>query len=255
MTTEKLDFAAWTRTGALLINDFLAPAYLRRVQGWVDDLEAMPGTSEGILQYDELTPDGRAVRCRTENFVPFHTGLRKMLTQGLVLDVASALLGEPAVLYKEKINYKLPGGAGFAPHQDAPAYPFVRATITCMIAVDDSTADNGCLDIVEGMHHDPLPADEAGCIPAALAASFNWKPFPVRAGSLLWFGWYVPHRSGPNTSPRRRRAIYLTYNAAADGDHRDRYYREKRHRLNDDSGRISLIGHFSGTTHIPQSRP
>ncbi len=29
-----------------------------------------------------------------------------------MLDAASALLGEPAVLYKEKINHKLPGGAG-----------------------------------------------------------------------------------------------------------------------------------------------
>jgi hypothetical protein len=26
------------------------------------------------------------------------------------------------VLFKEKINFKLPGGSGFTPHQDSPAY-------------------------------------------------------------------------------------------------------------------------------------
>lgn len=33
------------------------------------------------------------------------------------MDAASAALGEQAVLFKEKINYKQPGGAGYAAHQ------------------------------------------------------------------------------------------------------------------------------------------
>ena len=54
-----------------------------------------------------------------------------------MLETASALLVEQAVLYKEKINYKLVGGAGYAPHQDAPAYPFIATHVSCMVAVDD----------------------------------------------------------------------------------------------------------------------
>ena len=72
MVVETPDLAAWKRTGALLIDDFLSGADLRQVQGWVDDIEVVPGTSDGVLQYDELTPDGRTARCRTENIVPFH---------------------------------------------------------------------------------------------------------------------------------------------------------------------------------------
>ena len=67
-----------------------------------------------------------------------------------MLDAASALLGEPAVLYKEKVNYKLPGGAGYAPHQDAPAYPFVAKHVSCLVAIDDAGIDNGCLEVVSG---------------------------------------------------------------------------------------------------------
>lgn len=66
-------------------------------------------------------------------------------------------MGEPACLYKEKINYKLVGGAGFLPHQDAPAYPFIKTSISCLIAVDASTIANGCLEVVDGFHQELLP--------------------------------------------------------------------------------------------------
>ena len=35
--------------------------------------------------------------------------------------MCSDLFAEQAIIYKEKVNYKLPGGAGFAPHQDVAA--------------------------------------------------------------------------------------------------------------------------------------
>ena len=90
------------------------------------------------LHHREMTDDGPKL-CRSENFVPFHDGLRALLTTGPMLDTASALLGQEAVLYKEKVNYKLAGGAGYAPHQDAPAYPFIDSHVSCMVAVDDAT--------------------------------------------------------------------------------------------------------------------
>jgi ectoine hydroxylase-related dioxygenase (phytanoyl-CoA dioxygenase family) len=72
----------------------------------------------------------------------------------------------------------------------------------------------------------------------------------VRAGDTLWFHSRTPHRSGPNTSDRPRRALYPTYNAAAEGDLRAAYYRQKAAELHgvDDPDRVtvSLIGDFQG---------
>lgn len=242
------DIEHFAREGWLLTRS-LGPVSPDDVKRWVDEVASWPDEGGDWLHYREMTESGPAL-CRTENFVPFHEGLGRLLTSGELLGVASALLGEQAVLYKEKINYKLPGGAGFSPHQDAPAYRFVETHISCMVAVDDATIENGCLEVVSGMHQEVLPTDDTGCVRADIADSFEWMPVPVGAGETLWFHSRTPHRSGPNDSPRPRRALYPTYNAAAEGDLREAYYRQRTGELasKDGSSRVqlSLIGDFQG---------
>ena len=221
---------------------------VRELEAWIGEISAA-GDATGVLQYRELTEDGPKL-CRSENFVPFHSGIRALLTSGAMPATASALLGTPAVLYKEKINYKLAGGAGYSPHQDAPAYPFVDTHVSCMLAVDDADAENGCLEVVSDLHHEILPTDATGCIEPAVADALDWQPVPVRAGQALWFHSRAPHRSGPNRSSRDRRAVYPTYNARREGDLRDDYYAEKLARMASttvgDHVQVSLIGDFQG---------
>jgi 2-aminoethylphosphonate dioxygenase len=235
------DVAHFREHGWLLIRDGVDAGELVR---WVDEVAAWPDDAGEWLHHRELTDNGPQL-CRSENFVPFHEGLRSLLTTGPMLQTASALLGEPAVLYKEKINYKLPGGAGYAPHQDAPAYPFVESHVSCMVAVDDASVGNGCLEVASGCHEHLLPVDDVGCIRADVAAALPWAPVEVSAGETLWFHSRTPHRSGPNLGPRPRRALYPTYNALAEGDLRGAYYDEKRTALAG-SDAVSLIGDFQG---------
>ena len=222
---------------------------LADVRRYVDEVMAWPDDGEW-LHYRELTDAGPRL-CRTENFIPFHPGLRALLTQGPMPAAASALLGEPAVLYKEKINYKLAGGAGYAAHQDAPAYRFVQTHVSCMVAVDDCTVANGCLEVVSGAHQDLLAMNDQGCIRDDLVAAMEWSAVPVVAGTTLWFHSRTPHRSGPNASTIDRRAIYPTFNALSEGDLRAAYYRQKlaEFAAQDDkntSVRVSLINDFQG---------
>jgi hypothetical protein len=73
----------------------------------------------------------------------------------------------------------------------------------------------------------------------------------VRAGQTLWFHSRTPHRSGANLTDTPRRALYPTYNAAAEGDLREDYYREKLEAFraggrSDGMVRVSLINDFQG---------
>ena len=240
--------AHFAATGWLLVST-LDDDGVGDLQRWCDDIASWPDDGDGWLHHREMTHAGPKL-CRSENLIPFHAGLRALLTTGPLVEAAGALLGEPAVLYKEKINYKLAGGAGYAPHQDAPAYPFIEVHVSCMVAVDDSTAGNGCLEVVSGIHHEVLPTDDVGCIRSDVVDAMQWDPVEVQVGQTLWFHSRTPHRSGPNTSAVARRALYPTYNAASEGDMRADYYRSKLAAFDASPGgehvQVSLIGDFQG---------
>jgi hypothetical protein len=232
-----------------VVADVLAPAAAASLSGWVDDVAALPDGVGDVLQHREGT-DAGPILCRTEGFVTVHAELARLLRSGELPELAGALLGEPAVLYKEKVNHKLPGGAGYSAHQDAPAYPLIDTHVTAMVAVDDASPDTGCLEVASGCHRSLLPVDGRGCVDAAVARELEWQPVPVRAGQTLWFHSLTPHRSGPNRSAHPRRALYPTYNAAREGDRRAEYYAAKRAAFENaepgDRARVSLIGDFEG---------
>ena len=58
------------------------------------------------------------------------------------------------LLFKDKINYKLPSGNGFAAHLDAPAYNHIRQIeqLTVNLTVDVAMSENRCLEVVPGSH-------------------------------------------------------------------------------------------------------
>ncbi len=75
----------------------------------------------------------------------------------------------------------------------------------------------------------------------------EFVPVLVSPGDLVLFDSYLPHRSQPNASAGWRRAAYLTYNRAAEGDLHAAYYAKKRDAMRDGSaGTISINKDFSG---------
>ena len=53
--------------------------------------------------------------CRTENYVNTHVGFDGLLRGEKLLSLLSELAGEPVILFKEKINYKLAGSGQLSP--------------------------------------------------------------------------------------------------------------------------------------------
>ena len=128
---------------------------------WAEDLAARPETPGKWMKYFEAPlhdPEGRQL-CRVENFLEYHAGFDRLLRGERILGILSELMGEPAVLFKEKINFKLPGGNGFLAHQDAPAFSSFgqHYHVTMSVSVDRSTPENGCLQV----------APKSRCRPAA----------------------------------------------------------------------------------------
>ena len=171
-----------------------------------------------------------------------------MLTSGEFPALASELFGEPAVLFKEKINFKLAGSGAFAAHQDAPAYTQFGQTlhVTVAVCIDAATPANGCLEFAGGRHRQVTyahPSPDNLIIAPAVEDELEFEPIVAERGDVLIFDSYVPHRSPINRSDRSRRMIFATYGRLSEGDHRAAYYRFKFEHPDDPTLNVALPFH------------
>jgi len=226
------DRAFWTKNQYLHLKQPFSVEQTQALRTWTDELARWPESPGQWMKYFESRAEtGERQLCRVENFIEYHEGLHGLICGGGVFDILDELMGEAALLFKEKINYKLPGGSGFGAHQDAPAFTTFGQTyhITMLVAVDHSTVANGCLEVSAPVPAPGLLAQEAdGTIDRTLESQLAWEPLPTRAGDVVFFDSYLPHRSQANRSERPRRALYVTYNRASEQDVRAQYYAHKR---------------------------
>jgi len=136
------------------------------------------------------------------------------------------VIGVPDVaLFTEKLNLKRARvGGRYVLHQDYPYW--VESSedpgqvATALICLDDATRENGCLEVAPGSHlgglrpgrktrgfgrfeMDPEGFDEAQLV-----------SLEAPAGSVVFFGSLLVHRSTPNLSDADRRALLYSYQPA-----------------------------------------
>jgi hypothetical protein len=226
------ELAAYRRDGFLVCRGLFGRDEIAELRRATDEVQGWPEQPGVWMVYGEqsLREPGRRLINRIENFYPYHPAFRALFDGDRLLGRAGDLLGEPAVLFKDKINLKLPGGGGFAPHQDQQAGWSVYAPlfVTALVAVDGATEANGCLELAAGHHTRGLLGREWAPLSEEELRGVDFVPCPTAPGDAVFFDSFVPHRSGPNLSDEPRRVLYVTYNRLADGDHRVRYYADKR---------------------------
>ena len=112
---------SFKRDGCLVFQGMYDDAAVSAISQWSDDILGWPEEPGRHIVYheDSLIEQGGRFVSRVENICPFHDGFDKLMTEGALIDAVSQLLDDKAVLFKEKINMKMPGGDGFKPHQDA----------------------------------------------------------------------------------------------------------------------------------------
>ncbi len=153
-----------------------------------------------------------------------------------VVDAMERFLGDEVYHYHSKLVAKDPHvGGGFEWHQDygywyhnACLFPDMAA---CMIAIDRTDRENGCLEVLAGSHRmgridhvalgsqvtaDPERVDEATKrLPSAL--------IEMASVDGLFFHANLLHRSAPNRSGRRRWVLICAYNAKSNDPYKETY--------------------------------
>jgi ectoine hydroxylase-related dioxygenase (phytanoyl-CoA dioxygenase family) len=242
-TLPQKEIEDFKNLGYAIVRGLFDARETQEIRGWTDELIALPEAPGKYMKYFEqsLAQPGKRILSRIENFVPYHTGFSHLVMGPKMLAAVSELLAEPAVLFKDKINLKLPGGDGFKAHQDMQAGwdTYAPFYITAMVAIDRSTAENGSLEMVAGQHDKGLLGRMWEPLTEAETAGMQFVPIYADPGDAVFFDSFAPHRSGPNSSSKPRRVLYITYNRLSDGDHREQYYADKRKSYPPDCERVA----------------
>jgi 2-aminoethylphosphonate dioxygenase len=223
--------ASFAADGYLHLKDWFNEAEIQALTTEIDLLQSLPDSPGQWMKYYEHTSLGKQL-CRIENFLAYRPRLDRLARGRSTLGLIRELMGEPAVLFKEKLNLKLASGNGFAAHQDAPAFTSFdqHYHITMMLSIDATTIENGCLEVAAGEHkRGLLTMNRDLTLHQSAIDSLAWQAIETRPGDLLLFDSYLPHRSAVNQTDRARRALYITYNRQAEGgDVREAYFAAKR---------------------------
>jgi len=220
------------RDGFVVVRGMYSAEDIDAISRWCDELAArVPVRGREMLYFeDDLLRPGARVLSRIEKFLESHDGLRAVVQAPRVVGRMSELMGEPVVLFKEKINFKMPGGGGFEPHQDIqPGWDaYASWFVSVLITIDDSTSGNGCLELAPGQHRRGMIGERWKPLSGAQLDGIEFVPYPTAPGDAVFFDCFVPHRSAPNRSAGPRRNLYLTFNRRSEGDSRERYFVDKR---------------------------
>ena len=237
------EIKSFKKNGFLIKRSFFTENEIEEIRNWVYDYadkkieDWEPGKE--MAYYETSKNDGTRILARIENFIDFHQGFKKLASSEKIVQCVEDLFGKKAILFKEKINFKKPGGGGFRPHQDQISRweTYAKNFMNVLISTDDTTIENGCLELTPGFHTKELLGPTDSPIPEKRLSQMEFKPFPTTKGDIVFFDGYTPHQSKENKSVNPRSNVYLTYNKMLDGDHRKKYFARKRKELPPDNER------------------
>ncbi len=222
LTPGALD--AYRRTGHVTVPAVFAPQEMDAVAGDIErwgeaflaDLE--PGQRQW---YVDGGVKAKQVLRKLDNPHHHREAIRALARDPRLVRLVEAIIGPGVSVYFSQVFFKPPEGGGPKPaHQDnyyfGPRDP--EALVTAWVALDDATVENGCMRFAEGSHRGPIlphvapPGEPFNLqIPEAALAGVPMTPAPVPRGGVSFHHGGVFHQSGPNHSPRWRRACALHY--------------------------------------------
>jgi len=169
-------------------------------------------------------PPGR----RSENMPSIHyddAWFTRLFLSANLVDVAAQILGPDVALFTSyAISKRAEDGLAVAWHQDAAYFPIEPMdTFTLWLAVDDSTRENGCMQVAAGTHRARRVLGHADDQSGATVLPLHLDGFrpedavdiEVPAGAFSVHDPFILHGSPPNRSPSRRCGITIKYVSTA----------------------------------------
>ena len=151
--------------GFIVMKSFYNEEDMNAVSVWLDKLQDMiPFKGGEAKYYEKSTQNDENILVRIEHILGYHNPvISKLLLSQKATDCLMDLFDEPALLFKDKVNYKLPGCRADKLHQDQAAgwNAYGDFYISMGIVIDENRMDNAALSFMKsGNYKKELMGDE-----------------------------------------------------------------------------------------------
>ena len=249
--------AAYERDGYILIPSLFDAEEIALLRGAI---ETDPQLQASL--YNRNDASGKATRMATWNH-PGNSVYGLAARSHRVVDTMEDMLGGEVYHYHSKLTAKEPlEGGAWEWHQDygywyhnGCVFPYMASV---MVALDKTTRENGCLQVIRGSHHagrvehGVLPGDQVGANPRRveeMLKNLDLVYAEMAPGDGLFFHANVMHRSDQNRSPDRRWTVLFCYNAARNNPYLEHHHPQYTPLLKVDDEAIKKAGiRFAGDT-------
>jgi len=242
--------AAYERDGFVLVPGLFDAEEMALMRAAI---ETDPALQQSL--YDRKDTAGMATRMATWNH-PGDSVYGLAARSERVVDTMEAMLGGEIYHYHSKLTAKEPQvGGAWEWHQDygywyhnGCVFPLMASV---MVALDHSTRENGCLQVVPGSHlcgridHGVMKGEQVGADPRRVEELLKRLPVvhaEMAPGDGLFFHSNVLHRSDQNRSMSRRWTVLMCYNAARNDPYLEHHHPQYTPLSKVDNGAIKRAG-------------
>jgi hypothetical protein len=220
--------ASYAARGYARLGRVLSDEALVALSARVDDIMAARTPREGLFfqrdapsgRYEDLTFgagwQGPSAEYRKIEKLERDPLFWEWMRNPLFERIARARIAGSVALYRAVLFTKSArGGTALPWHQDGGAFWGIDrpAELQIWTALDDCPVEAGSVEVLPGSHCRGLSTREGGVIPAPLLAAADAESralaLPTRAGEALLIHNHLWHRSGTNTTGRRRSALSI----------------------------------------------
>lgn len=223
LSPEQID--EYRSAGVVLLPSLIDQSTIESLHETIDALvaDALERGDDSILELEPGPQKGKTIPRRIYDPFERHQVFRDLCTDTRILNAVESLIGPDIGLHHSKLNMK-PARVGSAVqwHQDLAYFPHTNDNlVTALVYLDAACLENGCLQVVSGLHHAYLDHhDESGRFSGLITdKAFENKaalarPLPAPAGSVILMHCLLPHSSLPNRSSNARRTLIFEYRAS-----------------------------------------
>lgn len=252
----------YKKNGWVIVKNFFKKKDIENIKNQI--LNKISNTRKSKNFYYEKINNYKKLR-RIEGISDFSEVSKKIIYSNRILKLIKDIKKKEFDLFKDKLNFKYPGGIGYLPHIDGHFFwkdknnkiqngwkKYADDFVNLVIPLEKSDKKNGCLYLAQkkniknlGNSFKKITKKMSMGTPNIKLSDkkkFNYTAAELEKGDICLFDWKCAHFSKNNNSNRSRMIFYATYyKKNGKKNIRNNYYLDKQSSLNDKKNKSLLF--------------